>query len=80
VESHLLKSEFLEETLKYLDYGSIANLRATCQLVRNGVDGLLETSSRLRRSIRDNRKADLWLRAQPHVRERTVKNKPRARQ
>jgi hypothetical protein len=77
VASCLLQTLVLEKVLPNLDLVSIAHLRATCQLVRGAVDGLVENSSRLRRCINGNRKADLRLRAgQPHVTELEVESKP----
>jgi hypothetical protein len=65
----------LEKVLKYLDYESIVNLRATCQVVRTAVDDLLANNTRLRFSFSKNRKADLWLRAKPHVSDIKIINK-----
>jgi enamine deaminase RidA (YjgF/YER057c/UK114 family) len=53
------------------DFEAVVNLRATCQLARTAVDDVVKTNSRLRRSIGENRKADLWTRksAKPHTRD-----------
>jgi hypothetical protein len=76
VETVLLQDLLLEKVMGYLDYASVANLRATCQLVRGKVDDLLESNSRLRSRFRDNRTADLWLREPPpRARRIVIENK-----